>query len=241
MTDRDVIERIAALWGRAVIELPRRRPHHKLPFVTTIKGWPAVSLMNVLRSHMSATRRHQIERAIASRNEHTPRRRSSQVVLVASHGSCDQDCDLAWLSGLLEGEGCFTVARADGHAYPVIQLQMCDYAVVERVRSLISASRVHLREPRYEHWDRTYVAQISGEVAASWMRRLRPWMGQRRALAIASALDAYKPIRLVTAPETCVVDGCAQPHRGRGLCHKHYMMWMRDRTAGRTQRISALR
>jgi hypothetical protein len=25
----------------------------------------------------------------------------------------------------------------------------------------------------------------------------------------------------------CTVDGCNQPHVGRGLCHKHYERWRR--------------
>jgi hypothetical protein len=74
-----------------------------------------------------------------------------------------------------------------------------------------------------------------------WMRTLRPHMGQRRTRAIDLALAAYRPIRLAQAPRYCVIPGCERPHRGRGLCHKHYMKWDRDRKAGRKPRITPLR
>jgi hypothetical protein len=153
----------------------------------------------------------------------------------------DERNSLWWLAGLLEGEGTFTLTHADGRDYPVLSLNMCDEQVVSRVGLLIGAASIRQREPDELNWHRTYVAKISGHAAAQWMRTLRPHMGIRRGAAIDAALAAYHPIRLTKAPETCIVEGCTDAHRGRGLCHKHYMMWMRDRAAGRTQRISALR
>jgi len=241
MTDRDVIERIGALWGRAVIELPRRRPHHKVPYVTTLKGSSSVRLMTVLAPHMSRARGHQIERAIASWHGHAPRRRNGPPMLEGAEHACDIECNLAWLAGLLEGEGCFTATRADGHLYPVIKLQMCDYDVVNRAANLLGVVRLEVREPRYEHWDRTFVAQLSGQRAAQWMRVLRPFMGQRRSRAIEHALERYEPVRLIRPPTTCVVAECSAPHRARGLCHKHYMSWSRDRARGKAPRIIGLR
>ncbi|HEX9437012.1 MAG TPA: hypothetical protein VGA16_07645 [Candidatus Limnocylindria bacterium] len=66
-------------------------------------------------------------------------------------------------------------------------------------------------------------------------------MGARRSSEIDAALAAYHPIRLTKAPEHCVVTECREPHRGRGLCHKHYMTWARDQKAGKTPRIDPLR
>jgi hypothetical protein len=149
--------------------------------------------------------------------------------------------DLWWLAGLLEGEGSFTIAHSDGHDYPVITVKMTDEEVVTRVGSLIGAPSVGRREPAEQHRQPVYVAAIVGHFAAEWMRTVRPYMGMRRTAAIDAALAAYQPIRLVNAPETCVVDGCDEPHRGRGLCHAHYMSWSRDVARGRTPRIRPLR
>src|SRR5437879_9904337 len=76
MTDRDVVERVAKLFGRAVVRLRRRKPHHKIPYATTIKGAPAARVMYAVRPFLGKTRELQIDVAIAS--WHTwrgPRRR----------------------------------------------------------------------------------------------------------------------------------------------------------------------
>jgi hypothetical protein len=165
-----------------------------------------------------------------------------QVFGTAPDGTLSEDCAVAWLAGLLEGEGTFAINRYSPEiAYPVISLKMCDPGVVARAARLLDAPSVQRREPRQEGWSPTYVAAISGQAAAIWMRRLRSLMGTRRRAAIDAALAAYHPIRLVDAPESCVVPDCDQPHRGRGLCHKHYMMWSRDKAKGREARIDPLR
>ena len=62
------------------------------------------------------------------------------------------------------------------------------------------------------------------------MRELRPMMGSRRQMQIDRALaarDLLRYRRIVVAPPHCTVDGCEGKPRGRGLCHKHYMRWLR--------------
>lgn len=63
------------------------------------------------------------------------------------------------------------------------------------------------------------------------MRTLRPLMGQRRQHEIDAALkarDGLRYTRLIPAPPHCTVTDCSAPHRGRGLCHEHYMRWLRS-------------
>lgn len=154
--------------------------------------------------------------------------------------TCDTRCHVAWLAGLLEGEGSSTSALCGFRSYPVIQVQMCTEETIRRVAALLGARSVRRREPRVVGWRPTYTAKIVGANAAASMRTLRPLMGVRRAGAIDGALAAYRPLMLVTAPEHCVVPGCEKPHRGRGLCHTHYRSWSRDIAKGRTPRVSAL-
>ncbi len=106
---------------------------------------------------------------------------------------------------------------------------------------VLGATGVYPETPRDPSWNTTYRTKVSGAAAADWMQRLRPMMGERRRAAIDAALDAYYPIRLPVAPEHCVVPGCTEPHRGRGLCHKHYMSWLRDKAKGRVPRVKPLR
>jgi hypothetical protein len=127
---------------------------------------------------------------------------------------CTTECDLHWLAGLLEGDGTFGLTGSPTRRYPLISVEMCDRDVVIRAATILGATGAHPREPEEEGWSVTYVAKISGERAAAWMRRLRPLMGLRR---------------------------CRKPHRSRGLCHAHYMSWTRDRAKGRTPRVAPLR
>ena len=288
MTDRDIVERVGALLERAVIRVRKRRAHYKTPYVTTIKGAPALSLMRAIYPMMGKLRKVNIERSIASWRGHRARwkrpaarcsasdcpRPGARRGLCARHydrwwkakrrgattdfapldppaqafgraardAEIDEVCSLAWLAGLLEGEGTFSINRYSAEiAYPVISVHMCDEGIVARAARLLGAPNVWRREAEKEGWSPTYVSAITGQQAATWMRQLRDAMGARRRAAIDAALAAYHPIRLVNPPASCVVPGCSEPHRGRGLCHKHYMMWSRDQKKGRAARITPLR
>jgi len=285
MTDRDVVERVAALLQRALVPLRRRRPNHKQQYATVMKGSPAVKLMKAVRPFLGSSRQSEIDRAIGSWHGRPARwRRPAKLCLVqgcarsgavrglcrrhydrwwkASRkgrvltifpaetpgvgtpfitGVCSSSCSVVWLAGLLEGEGTFSVNATPPHAYPLISVQMCDEDVVTRAARILGAVGIQRREPENINWSVTYVAKISGYSAANWMRRLRPYMGLRRIVAIDRALAAYHPIRLTHAPSTCVVPGCDRPHRARGLCNTHYMSWSRDRAKGRAPRVTPLR
>lgn len=147
MTDRDVVVRVAELFHRAVVATDPRQPHHKVSYVTTIKGAPAARLMRALAPLMSPLRRSQIEKALGA---HHPIRRSRSVAeeLVTdgselSWEAADAEARTAWLAGLLEGEGSFLSARFDSYSYPRVQMTMCDRSVLERAMSLMPSSRIY--------------------------------------------------------------------------------------------------
>lgn len=154
---------------------------------------------------------------------------------------CDEMCAVMWLAGLLEGEGWFGVYHTKGHIYPSISVEMCDEDVIGHAARILGTRSIRRRSHANATWRATYITRINGGSAADWMGRLRPLMGARRSRAIDRALASYAPIRLTAPPQACIVPGCHQPHRARGLCHKHYMSWLRDLAKGRTPRISALR
>lgn len=152
---------------------------------------------------------------------------------------------LAWLAGLLEGEGTFTSnGERGGLFYPVIQVTMCDLDVLERATAMMGGATIRkVSDPRAleRGWSQAYLFAIGGARAAALTRTLRPLMGLRRSAQIDRALSRYRPIRLVRPPATCVVGPCRNTHRSRGLCHKHYMSWHRDRRRGREPRVTPLR
>ena len=79
--------------------------------------------------------------------------------------------DLAWLAGLLEGEGSFLKAPPSSPNCPRISLEMTDKDVVERAASLMNG-KVATR-------------------AVELMRVLHPEMGSRRRSQIDAALETY--------------------------------------------------
>jgi len=246
MTDVDVVTRAAALLDRAVTPVRPRQAHHKPPFVTQIKGAGAVALMAAVRPVLGPDRTAQVDRALASwapRRARSRREPTRFSVLDAITGWSEADPRaLSWLTGLLEGEGAFTVScDAKSHCYPVLSVQMCDAAVIFRAAQILGVDRVAFREPQRPEWRPTYVAKVGGAHAADWMKKFRPFMGERRRAAIDMALSSYRPVQLVSPPGTCVVPDCDRPHRARGLCHMHYMMWSRDKANGREARITPLR
>ena len=76
---------------------------------------------------------------------------------------------IAWLGGLLEGEGTFTSSGM----YPVISMQMCDIDVVKRAASLLAIKTIYAREnerSRIRGWTPSFSICIGGARAAEWMR-----------------------------------------------------------------------
>ena len=148
--------------------------------------------------------------------------------------------DELWLAGLLEGEGTFV----NTGGYPVIKVTMCDGDVLERAAAVMGVAKVWRKDAdrsARHGWSPAFETGVTGARAAELMRAVRPLMGERRRGQIDAALDRYHPIRLTAPPKRCVVPACDAPHRSRGLCHRHYMSWARDRKRGRTARVTPLR
>lgn len=228
MCDRDVVEHVARLWNRAVVPVAPRQPGFRRSYVTTIKGGPAIRVMTQLAPLMGDIRRTQIERAVGDR------------AWIATRPA-RWTPTAAWLAGLLEGEGTFT-AKNTPSAWVTISVEMGDLQTIERAASLLGATGIFKDESGVDRgWNRTYSAKISGNRARPWMIRLRPLMGRRRRKAIDRALASWIPVRLWPAPASCIVPGCGRPHRGRGLCHAHYMRWSRSRAQGKDPGFQPLR
>jgi hypothetical protein len=253
MTDRDTIVRVGELFRRAVIATRPRQTHHKVAYVTTIKGMPAARMMRALAPLMSPRRRSQIERALRGRHPRAgrPTRRSSHASeeLITdgadlSWETTDANARTAWLAGLLEGEGSFVAARFDSHSYPRVQVSMCDRFVLERAMTIMPGSHIYAVSDKRNverGWSETWIVMVNGFPAADVMRAVRPWMGSRRTMQIDRSLSAWHPIRVAPRRFSCIVPGCWRRHAARGLCNTHYMSWSRDRARGRVPRITPLR
>lgn len=94
MTDRDIIDRVAALFGMTVTIRQPQKDHHKPSYVTCLRGKKAIDLMTELRPFMGKRRQEQIDRAIASWTP--PKRRQHGTRSCYSVGCKRPECYAAY-------------------------------------------------------------------------------------------------------------------------------------------------
>jgi hypothetical protein len=91
--------------------------------------------------------------------------------------------ELAWLAGLLEGEGSFFLAKkSNGFAYPRVSLNMTDEDIIQRVASMLE--RRYWPFPRKPPRKTQYALQLEGRPAIKLMEDILPFMGIRRSAKI---------------------------------------------------------
>ena len=105
------------------------------------------------------------------------------------------DFDLGWIVALLEGEGCFTADRHDVRyekRYPRITLAMTDLDVVQRAAKILGCGSIMKpRTPQGPNSKPQHRCVLVGRKAEAWMRKLEPYMGERRKAKIRQILDAW--------------------------------------------------
>src|SRR6266705_5064871 len=97
---------------------------------------------------------------------------------------------LAWLAGILEGEGTFGTSRNS----PSIKLEMCDKDIVQKVAHIFNTKFFLIKRNKIIHptWSDSYRVAIYGDSAYKWMKLLLPWMGKRRSKKIKQILNKCK-------------------------------------------------
>lgn len=99
----------------------------------------------------------------------------------------DDNIQLGWIAGLLEGEGTFYV-RGGGHS-PVIQVMMTDSDIVIRLAKLMNAHRVTENAKKTKADKSIYRVVVYGESAYKTMKLIYPLMGLRRKEQIGKCFD----------------------------------------------------
>jgi len=150
--------------------------------------------------------------------------------------------DIAWLAGLVEGEGSFLFNTSDS---PGIAIQMSDRDIVARVAAMFNRNVTGPYKPRYEGSKESWSCRCHGKDAIAWMMTLYPLMGERRQEKIRDILYRWKtyvpPKRMnkfcgspYKKPRTTPT--CGHPERRaiteNGMCQVCYMRQYRaDRAA----------
>lgn len=126
--------------------------------------------------------------------------------------------DIAWLAGLLEGEGCFYMRQGGKYRgvpyqrYPAIDVAMTDKDVIMRVCAMWNRKVVGMTgrgKSRNKNWQTLWRAGITGTTAIAWMFTVYPFMGARRKAKIREVVAVWRQ-----TPSTSVA-------RSRGA-HRYY-------------------
>lgn len=99
--------------------------------------------------------------------------------------------DIAWLAGLLEGEGSFELSKNSPNTrIPRIRLAMLDKDIVEKAAGFLQSSiTTYLTPKRNKTMYRTTIAKK--EILIDLLPKLLPYMGERRTLMINKMLAFY--------------------------------------------------
>src|SRR5713101_5647962 len=100
--------------------------------------------------------------------------------------------EIAWIAGLLEGEGCFSINNKYD-IQPQIHIRMTDLDVIERARSILGGNCVIREEKRNNKNSKLKnifnYSISSSKLALEWMHILYPWMGRRRQSKIRQIIE----------------------------------------------------
>ena len=111
------------------------------------------------------------------------------------------EVEIAWLAGLLEGEGSFVSKRQvkknkGGSEYvyvmPTIKVGSTDLDVIQRVQEMWGAKHLQFHRRRQPHWKDQWIVTRSGEPAVKTMRQILPHMGERRSAKIRELIEAWE-------------------------------------------------
>lgn len=118
------------------------------------------------------------------------------------------EIELAWLAGLLEGEGSFCKAPPSESNRPRISLQMTDKDVVEKVAKMFGVAYMYPRRHVGTTWKQCFQVVLRGKRAIELMKHLYPYMGERRKSRIDEVIASYteKPADIAKLTNEAVRD-----------------------------------
>jgi hypothetical protein len=96
--------------------------------------------------------------------------------------------DIAWLGGLLEGEGCFGSYKR----LATLKLNMTDLDTVMKAAAIMGIEFVGKYPVKNPRWKPACHANLFGNPAAAWMMTLYDFLGTRRQAKIREILEKWK-------------------------------------------------
>lgn len=142
--------------------------------------------------------------------------------LSVAHARMDRSVkDIAWLAGIIEGEGWFCMQNNS----PTLGLNMSDFDVVHRAADIMGAKTRTDNPGRRAGYKRQLRITVCGSQAAAWCMTLYPLMGVRRRAKMREVIAAWKTTRLYGTPITAC-EHTDRPHYAKGRCKLcHLKAW----------------
>lgn len=98
---------------------------------------------------------------------------------------------IAWIAGILEGEGCFGLQNHG--KTPNITLRMTDYDTVYKARMILGGgSKISQQSYPEMNWKTSYSCIVIGKRAIEWMMTIYKFMGKRRKEKIKEIINVWK-------------------------------------------------
>jgi hypothetical protein len=141
--------------------------------------------------------------------------------------------DIAWLAGIVEGEGCFSLNQKK---YPALAIRMSDHDVIERAASILQTRVTGPYKTSAKHKP-TWLCQINGAKAIAWAMTLYVLLGERRKEKVRELIEVWKKNGSVRPPSppraprgyvTFAMCHSDRPARANGLCKECYMRQYRQ-------------
>lgn len=102
------------------------------------------------------------------------------------------EAEIAWLAGLLEGEGTFTWKKQKRYQYPMVKVGSTDRDIIDRVREMWGGPVPEFHRRRRAHWKDQWIVARVGQPAVVVMQQVLPYMGERRAAKIQEILSRWE-------------------------------------------------
>lgn len=91
------------------------------------------------------------------------------------------DAEVAWVAGILEGEGCWTRRNSRARSNWWIAVRMTDKDIIYRLGSTTGIGRISPARPQTEHRKMAWAWQVSVRMHREWLTTaVWPWLGERR-------------------------------------------------------------
>lgn len=101
------------------------------------------------------------------------------------------EVDLAYIAGILEGEGSFTLRRKN----VVVRCDMTDSDIILRLKSIVGFGHVNSRAPAKPGYKPVFMYTVSGKPAISLCNQIYKFMGNRRQSRITEILKSYYSLK----------------------------------------------